>query len=463
MYELSREDRIATETVARWIAEFEAGTAPENIRKSVNLILLDTLGVMVASTRDAVGRRCIAGARAMSQGGDVIIPGGHDDARLDVVSGALVYGTLGHGIELDEVHLPSRQHVGAAVGGAVLALGQHLGSSMAQLREALLVGYEVAGHLGVAVDNNRLLDRNFHLTGVVSGFGSAAACARLFGLNAEQVYHALGLTASQASGTLAWHTESHHMSKSLQVGLGARGGVTAAFLAQQGYLGPVAVFAGPCNYFSAFRGEDPPADWFHRLGQEFEILNSSMKLYAAGRPMHAALDAMLDLMKRASIAADDIDSIEVRMPPGAARIVDGNYTNSIDCRTVMATAALDGRFGLAQADDRRMAQSDVQALKQRIRLIHDTALDPYFPRSFPAAVRIRCLDGRELQDTVIAATGERGRPMTVAALQDKFGALAEPVLGKAAVKQLVQLVISTDDAMVRDLASLLVLKAGAAA
>src|SRR3989304_2286258 len=106
MYELSREDRIATETVARWIAEFEAGTAPENIRKSVNLILLDTLGVMVASTRDAVGRRCIAGARAMSQGGDVIIPGGHDDARLDVVSGALVYGTLGHGIELDEGHLP---------------------------------------------------------------------------------------------------------------------------------------------------------------------------------------------------------------------------------------------------------------------------------------------------------------------------------------------------------------------
>jgi len=463
VYEMSEEGRIATETVARWIVEFEAGAAPKNITKNVDLILLDTLGVMVASTREEVGKRCIAGARAMSQGGNVVIPGGHDDARLDVVSGALVYGTLGHGIELDEVHLPSRQHVGAAVGGAVLALGQHLGSTMAQLREALLVGYEIAGHLGIAVDNNKLLDRNFHLTGIVSGFGSAAASARLLGLNVEQVYHALGLTASQASGTLAWHTESHHMSKSFQVGLGARGGVTAAFLAQQGCLGPVAVFAGPCNYFQAFRGEEPPADWFHRLGKEFEILNSSMKLYAAGRPMHAALDAMLDLMRRASIAADDIAAIEVRMPPGAARIVDGNYTNSIDCRTVMATAALDGRFGLAQADDRRMEQPDVQALKQRIRLIHDAALDPFFPRSFPAAVNIRCLDGRELKDTVIAATGERNRPMTVAALQDKFGSLSEPVLGKAAVKQLIQLVASPDDAMVRDLASLLVLKNNATA
>ncbi len=458
MYETSTADRTATETVARWIVEFDAATAPENIRKNVDLILLDTLGVMVASTREEVGRRCVAGARAMSQGGNVVIPGAPDDAWLDVVSGALVYGTLGHGIELDEVHLPSRQHVGAAVGGAVLALGQHLNSSMAQLRNALLVGYEVAGHLGIAVDNNRLLDRNFHLTGIVSGFGSAAASARLLGLNAAQVYHALGLTASQASGTLAWHTESHHMSKSFQVGLSARGGVTAALLAQQGFLGPVAVFAGPCNYFRAFRGEDAPAGWFQRLGREYEILNSSMKLYAAGRPMHAALDAMLDLMKRASIAAGDIDTMEVRMPPGAARIVDGNYTNSIDCRTVMATAALDGRFGLAQADDRRMEKPDVQALKQRIRLIHDTALDPFFPRSFPAAVSIRCRDGRELQDTVIAATGERDRPMTVAALQDKFASLSEPVLGKAAVEQLIQLITSPEDAKVRDLASLLVSK-----
>lgn len=453
MYEISKADRVATESVARWIVHFDVKDAPENVRENVNLVLLDTLGVMLASTRYEVGKNIIKGAMAISGGGDVVIPG--TSARLDMASSALVYGTLGHGIELDEVHLPSRQHVGATVGAAALVLGQHFNASLTQLREAILVGYEISAHLGIAVDNNVLLDRNFHLTGVVSGFGCSAAAARLLGLTAEEVYHALGLTACQASGTLAWHTETHHMSKSFQSGLGARNGVTAALLAQQGYQGPVAVLAGPCNFFKAFKGHDPDPDWFRALGNEFEILNTSMKLYAAGRPMHAALDALLAMIKRDTIAADEIEAIEVRMPPGAARIVDGNHTTSVDCRSVMATAAIDGKFGLPQADDMRMSQSDVQALKQCIRLIHDTALDPYFPHNFPATVSIRYRNGREAKETVIAATGERDQPMSVGALKDKFSALAEPVVGKTATKQLIKLVLSPENATVQELAQLL--------
>jgi 2-methylcitrate dehydratase PrpD len=449
VYEISKTDCASTEFVANWIAGFDSSGAPADVRANVDLVLLDTLGVMIASTRHEVGKCVIRGAAAMSGGGAVIVPG--KAAPLDVVSGALVYGTLGHGIELDEVHLPSRQHVGATVGATVLALGQHLDCSMSQLRHALLAGYEVAGHLGIAVDNNILLDRNFHLSGVVSGFGCTAAAARLLGLNGHQVYQALGLTASQASGTLAWHTESHHMSKSFQCGLSARNGVTSGFLAQQGYLGPPAVFGGPCNFFKAFRGTDPAPDWHCRLGKDFEILNSSMKLYAAGRPMHAALDALLDIMKKHSIEAGQIEGMEVRMPPGAARIVDGNYTNSIDCRTVMATAAIDRQFGLDQADDTRMSQPDVQALKQRIRLIHDPALDPFFPHNFPAAVSVRLRDGRVAEERVIAATGERDRPMTVDALQDKFTALAAPVIGADAVKQAIEILLSPKDSSVRKL------------
>jgi 2-methylcitrate dehydratase PrpD len=453
VYEMTEADRVSTELVARWILQFDVNGTPEDARAAVNLVLLDTLGVMLASTRYGVGKSIIRGVMGFSAGGEVVVLG--TDARVDVVSGALIYGTLGHGIELDEVHLRSRQHVGATVCAAALALGQHLNASLAQLREALLVGYEIAGHLGIAVDNNKLLDRNFHLTGVVSGFGCCAAAARLLGLSAAETYNALGLTASQSSGTLAWHTESHHMSKSFQCGLAARSGLTAALLAQQGYQGPPAVFAGPCNFFQAFRGEEPNPDWFRRLGNEFEICNSSMKLYAAGRPMHAALDALFDIMKRESIQAEDIETMEVRMPPNAARIVDGNYTNSVDCRTVMATAALDGKFGLDQADDARMGQSDVQALKQRIRLIHDVALDPYFPRNFPAAVSIRCRDGREATQTVVAATGDRERPMSRDAIQEKFRSLTAGVLRKAAVERVIQLVWSGDDARVRELARLL--------
>ncbi|MEK6575385.1 MAG: dihydrodipicolinate synthase family protein, partial [Chloroflexota bacterium] len=42
--------------------------------------------------------------------------------------------------------------------------------------------------------------------------------------------------------------------------------------------------------------------------------------------------------------------------------------------------------------------------------------------------------GRHASETVIAATGERDRPMTVEAIQEKFVSLTQPVLGPKAVK-----------------------------
>jgi len=453
MYEMGATDRVATEAVARWIAGFDAAVAPPEAAACARLVLLDTLGVMVGSTRHEVGRAVLAGAAALSADGSVLAPG--SGAALDVATGALVYGTLGHGIELDEVHLPSRQHAGATTLGAALALGQHLDCDLAQVLDALLVGYEVAGHLGIAVDNNVLLDRNFHLSGIVSAFGCCAVAARLLALDAGTVYQALGLTASQACGTLAWHTEPHHMSKSLQCGFAARNGVTAALLAQRGCGGPEAVFAGPYNYFLAFRGSDPRPGWHEGLGQHFEILNTSMKLYAAGRPMHAAIDALLDLMREHALGAGDIEALAVHMPPGAARIVDGNPTRSIDCASVMAAAALDGCFGLAQAEGERMNRADVQALRRRVSVVHDPALDPHFPRSFPATVRLLTRGGRTLEQTVIAATGERERPMTGEALRDKFHGLADPVIGHAAAGRVADLALAPGQASTRELARLL--------
>lgn len=460
MYNVSAADRAPTEAAARWVTEFQFDRAPQEVKQAVNLVLLDTLGVILASTRYPVGEAIVRGAQVLGADGRVVLPG--TSRRLDVVTAALAYGTLGHGIELDEAHLPSHQHVGATVSGAALALSQHARSSLMQLRGALLVGYEVSGHLGVAIDQHKLLERGFHPSCVVSAFGCCAAAARLLGLTAQQTCQALGLTASQASGTIAWHTEPHHMSKSLQTGLAPRNGVTAALLAQSGYQGPLAVFAGPFNVCKVFSGADPDPDWVRGLGAEFQILNSSKKLYAAGRPMHAALDALLGIMQRESITARQIESIEVRMPPAAARVVDGNDTNAIDCTSVMAAAAIAGKFGLDQGTDSHMLQADVQALKQRIRLVHDDSLDRYFPRNWPAAVSIRCGDGRHAEETVIEATGDRQRPMSVEQLKDKFSGLAEPVVGKTSARQLIALLLSTEDARVEDLARLLMAPDGSA-
>lgn len=452
MYELTESDRSGTQSVAEWVSAYRFDSAPQAVRREVDYVLLDTLGVMLGSTRFELGRRIIEAGAALASGGAIAVPGAKP--RYDVVSAGLVTGTLAHGIELDEVHLPSRSHTGAAVCSAVLPLAQHVGASLRTAREALLVGYEVAGHLGVALDNDRTSDRSFHTSGIAGAVGCAAASARLLGLDAGHTYQALGLAASQASGTLAWHSEPHHMSKSFQIGVAARNGITAGIVAQHGYQGPIAVFGGPCNMFNAFRGEEAPAGWYQAMGKEFEILNSAKKLYAAGRPMHAALDALLMIMREESIKAAQIESIEVRMPPGSARIVDGNHTPNIDCRSVLATAALDERFGIDQAEGERMLGDDVRQMMRRVTLIHDTSLDPYFPQTWPAKVRVVTRDGRQREETVIGATGERERPVSVAQLKDKFLALAAPVIGERSAGRLTDAILGAADMPLSELVPL---------
>ncbi|WP_158746285.1 MmgE/PrpD family protein [Acidisphaera sp. L21] len=452
MYELTEADRAPTETVARWISGFSAASMTPALKEAAAYVLLDSLGVMLASTHHDVGKALYGAIPSFAAPGNVIVPG--TDKRVDVQTGAIVWGTLGHGLELDEVHLPSQQHIGATVCAAALALGQHVGSTMDQVLDATLVGYELSGHFGVGIDMPRLVGRGFHLTAVVSGFGCAAAAARLLGSSADQVYASLGLTASQASGTLAWHTESHHNSKSFHMGMGARNGITAALLARHGFRGPVAVFAGPRNVVHTFTGQDNDPSWVNGLGSVYEIWNSAKKSYAAGRPMHAALDALLELMKEHGVVAANLEGIDVHMPPNAASIVDGNPTQNIDCRSVIATAAIDGRFGLAQGEGDRMNGQDVQDLKSRTNLIHDPALDVHFPKNWPAEVVLRLKDGREFRQTQITSTGSRDKPMRPDALRDKFQSLSEPVIGASNTAEAMAMVLAGGSVSVRTLAQL---------
>ena len=77
-------------------------------------------------------------------------------------------------------------------------------------------------------------------------FGSAAACAALARLNANQVRHVLSYAAQQASGLSTYMRDTEHVEKSFMFGgMGARNGVTAAMLVQAGWSGVDDVFSGP--------------------------------------------------------------------------------------------------------------------------------------------------------------------------------------------------------------------------
>ena len=103
------------------------------------------------------------------------------------------------------------------------------------------VGVEVESKIAEAI-SPRHYDDGFHTTGTIGSFGSTAACAKLLGLNAQQIAFAFGVAATAAGGLRA---NFGSMSKPFQAGHAAENGVVATDLAALGWTAAPDVFEAP--------------------------------------------------------------------------------------------------------------------------------------------------------------------------------------------------------------------------
>ena len=141
---------------------------------------------------------------------------------------ALANGTAAHALDYDDMCFVSLAHPSAPLVSAALAAAELAGASGAALLDAYVVGFELEGRLGRAM-NPRHYQRGWHCTSTLGTIGAAAAASRLLGLDARPTGHALAIAASEASGL---KENFGTMVKPLHAGLAARNGVLAAQLAQ---------------------------------------------------------------------------------------------------------------------------------------------------------------------------------------------------------------------------------------
>src|SRR5207244_1133617 len=104
-------------------------------------------------------------------------------------------------------------------------------STGASLLHAFVLGVEVECRIGNAISPEHFA-AGWHITSTCGIFGAAAACAKLLALDAQRTAWALGIAASQASGTSGAHGS---MTKSWNMANAARSGLVAALLAEKGF------------------------------------------------------------------------------------------------------------------------------------------------------------------------------------------------------------------------------------
>ncbi len=357
---------LTTELARFATAPVQAGETAQTV---IRLSALDWLAVGRAGAGEPVAR--ILRAQAEEERGAAqahLFGGGMAPARM----AALVNGATSHALDYDDTHFAHIGHPSVAVFPAALAVAELFGRSLPELLEAALIGAELSIRLGLWLGRDHY-QRGFHQTATAGAFGAAAAAGRLAGLNAGQMAHALGLTATRAAGLKA---QFGTMGKPYNAGLAAAAGVEAALLARRGLTSNPEALDGEQGFGATHSGAGDIGAATEGLGDQWLFESVSHKFHACCHGLHAALEAARDL----DLAARDVAAIHVRTHPRWMSVCNQPAPTTglgakFSYRTVLAMAAAGvDTARLGSYSDRVCADPRIVALRDRVTVQPDDTL-----------------------------------------------------------------------------------------
>jgi 2-methylcitrate dehydratase PrpD len=415
------------------IADFVAnGAVTAAARERAATAFKDTCGVMLAGAVEPAARMMQSIAEDEGAGKCRIIG---TPLRTSPGFAALANGVAVHSLDYDDMCFVSLAHPSCALVPAILAAGETVHASGTALLDAYVVGFELECRLGNVMNPRHYHQRGWHCTSSIGTVGAAAAVARVLGLDAHAVQHALGIAASSACGL---KENLGTMVKPLHAGIAARNGLMAAQLAQRGFTSSPHALDGPQGYLAAMDSEHATLDIaVSDFGIRWEILETgvTVKLYPSCAATHPPLDALIDLKRRERFTADQIQAIDVEVDSMTPRLlIHPNPTTGLEAKFSMpfcaAAAVVYPRVGIDTFDEEHIRSPDVQGLMPKVTLRPNDAFDRAAPLS-QAHVTVRLRDGRVLTQAADGARGYPGR-LTDEELATKFAGCATRTLSEAA-------------------------------
>jgi 2-methylcitrate dehydratase PrpD len=229
------------------------------------------------------------------------------------------------------------------------------------------------------------------------------------------------------------------MCKSLHPGRAAQGGLTAALLAAKGFTSSEQAIEAPRGFARVLSRKFDPEVITAGLGERFELLSNMYKPYACGLVVHAAIDGCIEIRREHGLAPDAIEAVELTVSPLVLRLTGKTAPQSglegkFSVYHAVAAALVHGAAGEAQFSDACVRDARVVALRNRVSTREDSAIG-----RTEARVTIRTRDGRTLSRHVEHALGTLARPMSDADLVAKFRGLAQEVLARARLEEVIRL------------------------
>jgi len=462
--ESAEADRPLAEELSLFALQLSHGAIPAAVRERAKHLILDSVGIALASTRYPFAAVSLSALDDLGSGEAAVIGFGRRLALRDAV---LMNGILIHGLDFDDTHTRGVIHATCSSFPCALALADHHDMDGKVLLAAYVAAMETATRVG-AVAKGGFHQAGFHPTGLVGAFGCALAAAKLLGLDPERATMAQGIVLSMASGSLEF-LEDGAWTKRMHPGWAGVAGITAATLAKHGFVGPRAAYEGRFGLYANYlRGSTAPdlTPATEQLGTRWQIDEVAVKPIPACHFAHAAADAAIALHNSGGFSGEAIRRVRVLVPKETVEIVCeplGNKrapANSYDAQFsipyIVATGLLKGRFTLAELEDAALRDPAVLSVASRV----DYEADPAstFPRHYPGEVIVETSDGRSLRHREAVNRGNAERPLSNAEIVGKFRDNARHAVSQERADAIGDAVLNLDRLNARALADVLCAK-----
>ncbi|GCE42150.1 MmgE/PrpD family protein, putative [Rhodococcus wratislaviensis] len=364
-------------TIARdfveWAWTLDQSTIPTGILDRTALHILDGLGTALAASRMNAAPFAVPTAASMGHADESSVIG--SCRRFGAAGAALANGILIHSLDFDDTHPAGLVHATAVTLPAALAVAEREYASGADLLRAVLVGDELLGRISSAAPHG-FHARGFHASSVCGVFASSLIASLLSGSSKDQAVNALGIAASQASGSMEF-LATGVSTKQIHPGWASMAGVMSSALAVHGGSGPDTVFEGERGLYRLFSAV--PADLAGitaGLGDSWQIADIEVKPYPACHLMHRNLDIAAQLHARLNPA--EIDFVVVGVPPESIPIVAepshtkvaprSAYEAKFSVQWSVAAMLLDGHIDVDSYRSDRISRPDIVELSSRVRI-----------------------------------------------------------------------------------------------
>ena len=431
--------RNVTATMSDWAAALEfADLSPDAVYQAKRF-LLDSIGCALGGYQQHDVAIALEVLDEIAGPGKATLIG--SGKQMDPVSATLANALMIRCMDYNDIYWKQDPSHPSDIFPAAIAACERAGSDGRELIVGLVLGHEFEMRLCEAAFPG-IRERGWHHA-TLTAFVSPIVAGRMLRLNPQRIQHAIGISAS-ARATLGAVTAGRlTMMKNTVDPMATQSGMLAALLAEKGYTGPEHVIDGKEGLAHCLGPEWTLDLLTDGLGDSWRITQCGMKAFPTEALTHTPISAVLALVKDHGLSPNDIARVHIRTTARGADIL--SDPSKYDPRTketadhslpyVIAAAIAERQVTPLQFTPAKIMDPLIREQLKKIVVTADPAIEELFPELQRVIVRIHTIDGREFTQQLDYPKGDPRNPLTDREIEEKFEALAGPVMSREAQRR----------------------------